>query len=155
MYISGMSNNYTIPISSIKKVTPINTSNDVFSSAKINPTKECSTCENRQYVDDSNENNVSFKSPSTISPEESFSKVMSHEREHVKNAVNEGNKPGAQLVSSSVSLKIGVCPECGKSFVEGGVTKTQMKYTEQSPYDKSRKSFDAALIKGMNFDKGA
>ncbi len=153
MYIGGMSNNYTIPISSVGKVTPINTDNSVDSSAKVKGVTECSTCESRMYVDGSNESDVSFKAPGHISPEQSYSKVLSHEQEHVSNAVAEGSKPEAQLLSATVSLKMATCPECGRRYVAGGLTTTTMKYTEASPYDKGRKLIEGSFLKGMNVDE--
>ena len=110
MQIGGMSNNYTIPISNVSKVTPINTDNTVDSSSKVNGSTECKTCQNRKYVDGSDELNVSFKTPGNIKPEQSFARVSSHEREHVSNAIAKGSKPGAKLISANVTLKMGVCP---------------------------------------------
>lgn len=153
MYIGGMSNNYTIPISNVGKVTPINTDNTVDSSSKVNPSTECQTCENRKYVDGSNENDVSFKTPGVIKPEESFAKVSAHERQHVSNAIAKGSKPGAKLISASVSLKMGVCPECGRNYVAGGVTRTKISYSENNPYEKNRKSVEGTVLKGNNIDK--
>lgn len=91
--------------------------------------EKCETCAKRMYVDGSNESDVSFKAPGHISPESSASVVMAHEKEHVANAVEEGNKKDAELVSASVQLKTAICPECGKSYVAGGVTRTQIKHT--------------------------
>jgi len=153
MNIGGMSNNFVIPNSNVSKVTPIKTDNTVNSSSKVNGVYECKTCETRKYVDGSNENNVSFKTPGVIKPEESFAKVSSHEREHVSNAIAKSSKPGAKLISASVSLKMGVCPECGKSYVAGGVTNTQIKYTEDNPYEKNRKSVEETVLVGNNVDE--
>ncbi len=155
MYIGGMSNNYTIPISNISKVTPVNTDNSVDSASKISKSTECQTCENRKYVDGSNENNVSFKTPGVIKPEESFAKVSAHEGEHVSNAIAKASKPGAKLISAGVTLKMGMCPECGKAYVAGGVTNTTIKYTKENPYEQNRKSFEAEALTGNNIDIGA
>lgn len=152
MNIGGMSNNYTIPVSNVGRVTPVSTDNTVDSSAKVKPATECKTCQNRKYVDGSNENNVSFKTPGVIRPEESYAKVSSHEREHVANAIAEGSKPGAELISVSVSLKMGVCPECGRVYVAGGVTNTQIQYSEENPYEKNRKSVEGSVLAGSNVD---
>lgn len=152
MNISGMSNNYTIPVSNVGRVTPVNTDNTVESSAKVKPATECKTCQSRKYVDGSNENNVSFKTPGIIRPEESYAKVSSHEREHVSNAIAKGSKPGAKLVSASVSLKMGVCPECGRTYVAGGVTNTRIQYSEKNPYEKNRKSLEGGVLAGSNVD---
>jgi hypothetical protein len=155
MYISGMSNNYTIPVSNVSRVTPVNTDNTVDSASKLSKTGECQTCENRKYQDGSNENNVSFKTPGTITADQSYAKVSSHEREHVSNAIAKSSKPGAKLISASVSLKMGVCPECGRTYVAGGVTDTQIKYTESNPYEKNRKSYEKEALTGGNIDESA
>ncbi|MDE5872432.1 MAG: hypothetical protein K2H07_00810, partial [Lachnospiraceae bacterium] len=126
MYIGGMSNNYTVPVSMVDRVTPVNTDNTIDSSSKVK-SAECQTCKNRKYVDGSDEPNVSFKTPGKISPKEAYAKVSSHEREHVANAIAKGSKPGAKLISASVALKMAVCPECGTTYVAGGTTTTQIK----------------------------
>jgi rRNA maturation protein Nop10 len=113
---------------------------------------DCQTCKSRTYVDGSDEGNVSFKSPAHISPEASYAKVTSHEQEHVANAIRKGSEPGAKLISASVTLKTDICPECGKSYIAGGETFTQIKYNVNNPYEKSRKSLDESMLKGMNFD---
>lgn len=81
--------------------------------AKVGKT-ECQTCKSRKYIDGSNEGNVSFKTAGHIAPQSSAAVVASHEREHVKNAVSEGNKDGNRLLNVSVSLKTSICPECGR-----------------------------------------
>ena len=153
MLIGGMSNNFTIPISNVSRVTPVNTDNTVDSSSKVRGAVECQTCQNRKYVDGSNESDVSFKTPGVIKPGESFAKVSAHERQHVSNAVAKGSKPGAKLISASVSLKMGVCPECGRTYVAGGETKTQIKYSESNPYEKNRKSAEGSFLVGSNIDE--
>lgn len=155
MLIGGMSNNYTIPVSNISRVTPINTDNTVASSSKVKPVTECKTCQNRKYVDGSNESDVSFKTPGTIKPQEAFSKVSAHERQHVANAVEKGSKPGARLVNATVSLKTAVCPECGRTYVAGGETNTTIAYSKNNPYDKGRKTVEGSFYRGNNFDATA
>ncbi len=109
---------------------------------------QCQTCKSRKYVDQSNES-VSYKSPTHISPQQSFAAVAAHEQEHVANAVKEGKQAGKELVSASVSLQMDICPECGTPYVAGGVTTTQIKYNECNPYDSYRKSIEGNLLKGM------
>lgn len=112
---------------------------------------ECQTCKERKYVDGSDEGNVSFKAPGHIAPEASAGVVMAHEKEHVANAKREGNKPGNELVSASVSLKTAICPECGRSYVAGGTTRTLIKYGD-SEYDKNKKAADLDAVLGANVD---
>lgn len=113
---------------------------------------ECQTCKSRTYVDRSDEGNVSFKSPTHISPESAGAAVLAHENQHVANAVNEGNKEANQLLSVSVSLQMSVCPECGRSYVSGGTTSTTIKYQEKNPYEANRKSLESSVLKGRNVD---
>ena len=102
-------------------------------------------------MDGSDEGNVSFKAPGHIAPEASAGVVMSHEKEHVENARREGNKPGNELISATVSLKTAICPECGRSYVAGGTTRTLIKYGD-SEYDKNKKAADLDAILGANVD---
>ncbi len=89
----------------------------------------CETCEKRKYVDGSNENDVSFKTPGHIDPAVAASVVSAHEHMHVANAVQEGSKEGAELLYATVQLKTSVCPECGRTYVSGGVTRTAIRHT--------------------------
>ncbi len=113
---------------------------------------ECETCKNRKYQDGSDEM-VSFKSAAHISPEASASRVMAHEQEHVSNAYSKAAEKGGKVIQASVALQTAVCPECGRSYVSGGTTSTQIKYSnEENPYQKALKSQDAAKYSGMNLD---
>lgn len=85
---------------------------------------ECETCKNRRYKDGSNDASVSFQAPTRISPEQAASAVASHEREHVTHEQVRAKQEGRRIVSQTVSLKMGVCPECGRIYVAGGVTRT-------------------------------
>lgn len=116
---------------------------------------ECETCKNRKYQDGSDEGNVSFKAASHIDPKASAARVMSHEREHVSNAYKKAAQAGGKVMSCNVSLKTSICPECGRTYVAGGETATQIKYfNEENPYQKEMKSSDAAnKYLGMNFDQ--
>ena len=154
MYIGGMSNNYTIPISNVGRVTPVNTDNTTDSSRRVEKT-ECQTCKARKYQDGSNESDVSFKTAGHIDPEQSYAKVSAHEREHVANAIQKGSQPNAKLISANVTLKMAVCPECGRTYVAGGLTTTQIEYTEENPYEKNRKAYEGMGVKGSNVDLSA
>jgi hypothetical protein len=138
------------PVNKVSPVKPVYDRGAIIV-GKTQPS-ECQTCKNRKYIDRSNEGNVSFQTPTHISPEASRAMVSSHEQEHVSNAVSKGNRPGNELVSSSVRLNMDVCPECGTPYIAGGTTVTQMKYNVKNPYESSRKSAEESLLKGMNFD---
>lgn len=114
----------------------------------------CETCKNRKYQDESNEM-VSFKSPAHLSPETAASAVMAHEMEHVGNAYDKAKNSDGEVVRASVSIKTATCPECGRIYVSGGETTTQIKYPEENPYGRSFKGADAAKFIGMNLDMKA
>lgn len=121
---------------------------------------ECQTCKNRKYVDGSNEGDVSFKTPAHIDPNNAALAVMSHEREHVSNAIAEGSKEGKELVTASVSLHTSVCPECGRVYVSGGTTHTTIRSAVGSsqkvnPYVKRQADLNYEMAAGANFDLSA
>lgn len=113
---------------------------------------ECEACKNRKYQDGSDESDVSFKSPGHIDPSSSGAKVMAHEQQHVSNAYEKAAKGNGKVMNASVSIKTAVCPECGRSYVAGGQTRTMIKYNEDNPYGKAAKSVDAANLLGKNID---
>ena len=86
--------------------------------------RECETCKNRKYVDQSDDPSVSFQAPAHISPGQSAAVVMSHEREHVANEQARAEQEGRRVVSQTVTLSMSVCPECGRTYVSGGTTRT-------------------------------
>lgn len=116
---------------------------------------ECETCKNRKYQDGSDEGDVSFKAAAHIDPKASAARVMGHEREHVSNAYKKAAEHNGKVMSCNVTLKTAVCPECGRTYVAGGTTATQIKYfNEENPYQKEKKASDAAnQYLGMNFDQ--
>lgn len=121
---------------------------------------ECQTCKRRKYVDGSNEGDVSFKSPAHISPNNAAAAVMSHEKEHVANAITEGNKENKELVNVSVSLQTSVCPECGRVYVSGGTTNSTIRTTSDSPknnnpYEKLQANLNYLMSAGKNMDISA
>ena len=61
----------------VKEASPaeeINLPGDGKPAEGVEEDHECETCENRTYVDGSNENDVSFKSPGHIAPEAAASR---------------------------------------------------------------------------------
>ena len=116
---------------------------------------ECQTCKERKYQDGSDEN-VSFKAASHIDPSAAASRVRSHEQEHVSNAYKDAAQNNGKVLSCNVTIKSAVCPECGRTYVSGGTTATQIKYyNEENPYQKDMTSADAAgKYRGRNFDAG-
>ncbi len=117
---------------------------------------ECQTCKNRKYQDGSDEM-VSFKTPGHIDPDNAASVVMGHEQEHVANAYAKARDNNGVVQNVSVSLKTAICPECGRTYVSGGETNTQIKYyNEDNPYQQDMKSSDAVnKYRGANVDLAA
>lgn len=116
------------------------------------PDQECQTCKNRKYQDGSDEM-VSFKSPAHVSPENAGTAVRAHEQEHVSNAYKKAAAGNGEVISASVSIHTAVCPECGRTYVSGGTTHTQIKYyNEDNPYQQELKSADRLKYSGMNLD---
>jgi len=85
---------------------------------------ECKTCKNRKYQDVSNDPSVSFQTPTNISPGQSAALVLAHENEHVSNEKTKAEEEGRKVVSQTVRLESSICPECGRIYISGGVTKT-------------------------------
>lgn len=117
---------------------------------------DCETCKNRKYKDGSDEM-VSFKAAGHINPNAAASVVLSHEREHVSNAYQKAKAGNGEVKQASVQLKMDVCPECGRTYVSGGLTTTQIVYyNEGNPYQKDMKSSDAVnKYRGANVDVAA
>ncbi|MBQ6843975.1 MAG: hypothetical protein IJO60_04980 [Agathobacter sp.] len=121
---------------------------------KTDPGYKCQTCENRKYQDGSNEHDVSFKSATKVAPEAAASAVRSHEQMHVNNAYQKAEQSdNAKVISASVTIHTSICPECGKTYVSGGTTKTQIKYSnEENPYQKNLKDIQGGFLRGINLD---
>ena len=98
---------------------------------------ECQTCKNRKYQDGSNEMDVSFKTPSHISPSAAPQAVASHEHEHVANAYEKAERGGGKVEEASVQIFTDICPECGRVYVSGGVTHTRISYPAEGAQSKN------------------
>jgi len=84
----------------------------------------CATCDSRRYQDDSNDPSVSFQMPTHISPEQSAAMVRAHEYEHVANEQARADREGRRVISQTVTLHSAICPDCGRVYTSGGVTRT-------------------------------
>jgi len=157
-YGNSMYNGYgTSPIGSEEDKKPIlnpGASTARRAGAKSSPA-ECETCKNRKYQDGSDEM-VSFKAASHVSPGAAGAAVRSHEQEHVSNAYKKASQNNGKVLQASVQIHTSVCPECGRSYVSGGTTSTQIKYyNEDNPYQKDLKTQDGSKYRGMSVDIGA
>lgn len=94
---------------------------------------ECMTCASRTYLDKSDDPSVSFQSPTRLSPEQAASAVIAHEMEHVANEQSDAKNEGKEVISQSVQIFHSTCPECGISYVSGGLTKTTTA-SDSNPY---------------------
>ena len=107
---------------------------------------ECQTCKNRKYKDGSDEM-VSFKSATHIDPGAAGAAVRAHEGEHVSNAYKKAAQGNGKVLRASVAIHMSICPECGRSYVSGGVTNTVIKYDKDG-----NKNTSSEQGKGKNFD---
>ena len=85
---------------------------------------ECQTCARRKYQDGSDDPGVSFKTPTNLDPDQAAMAVRSHEQEHVVRERAEAQREGRKVLSQSVTIHTEICPECGRVYVSGGVTRT-------------------------------
>lgn len=85
---------------------------------------QCSTCASRTYQDGSDDASVSFQAPTHLTPGQAETAVISHEMEHVVNEQAYAREDGREVIGQSVQIFREICPECGVSYVSGGVTKT-------------------------------
>lgn len=115
--------------------------------------EDCETCKRRKYQDGSDEM-VSFKAAGHIDPGNAAAVVMSHEQEHVSNAYQKAKDNNGEVVRANVRLKTAVCPECGRTYISGGETTTQIRYyNEENPYQQDMKESDADnKYRGANVD---
>lgn len=155
MMIDSMRLNTSIPQSGNTATTGVlrnpNESTIKAPGRKSSPA-ECETCKNRKYQDGSDEM-VSFKSAAHISPQASAGRVRAHEQEHVSNAYKDASQNNGKVIRASVSLRTAICPECGRSYVAGGTTSTQIKYyNEENPYQQDLKAADGIKYRGNNVD---
>ncbi|MCR5595415.1 MAG: hypothetical protein K6G12_06180 [Lachnospiraceae bacterium] len=113
---------------------------------------ECETCKNRKYQDGSNEM-VSFKSAQHMDPREAATRVRAHEQEHVVNAYDKAAQNNGKVLQASVAIHTAICPECGTSYVSGGLTTTKIKYSDEgNPYQQDMKAQHGDALRGANVD---
>ena len=100
--------------------------------------EKCETCRERKYKDGSDED-VSFKAPTHISPNAAGAAVRAHEGEHVSNAYKKAAMEGGKVIHCGVAIHTATCPECGRTYVSGGVTNTSIATPKDDPYSKAAK----------------
>ena len=156
--INGYAGAYSFgfqPTSSVGASGSINKNpgeSDVQKVGRASSPADCQTCKERKYQDGSDEM-VSFKAASHIPKEAAASVVRAHEQEHVANAYSKAEQKNGKVVRASVAIHTAVCPECGRSYIAGGTTSTQIRYpNESNPYQQNLKAMDAAKLRGLNID---
>ena len=97
---------------------------------------ECQTCKNRRYQDGSDDSGVSFQTPTKVAPQAAGAAVRSHEQEHVSRNQAKAEREGREIVSQTVTIHTGICPECGRVYVSGGTTRTTTRDKQDSLADK-------------------
>ncbi len=107
------------------------------------------SCKNRKYQDGSDDPSVSFKMPTKLSPEKAASAVRAHENEHVSHAKSEAEREDKKIVSQSVTYHTAICPECGRSYISGGTTRTMFKNETGQPEEQAGNEEE----KGSSVDK--
>lgn len=107
-------------------------------------TYECQTCKNRKYQDGSDDPGVSFKTPTHISPENAAYAIRSHEMEHVSHAQAKAQREDEKILSQSVTYHTAICPECGRTYLSGGTTRTVFQKS-QDFYNKAPEQKGAFL----------
>ena len=93
----------------------------------------CETCEKRKYQDGSDDPGVSFQTPTRLTPGQAASAVRGHEQEHVVREQAKARREDRRVVSQSVTLHTDICPECGRVYISGGVTKTVTAASPKEP----------------------
>ena len=96
---------------------------------------ECQTCKNRRYQDGSDDSGVSFQTPTRVDPKAAGAAVRGHEQEHVSRNRSKAEREGKEIVSQSVTIHTGICPECGKVYISGGTTRTTTKNASDNKYN--------------------
>lgn len=95
---------------------------------------ECETCKNRRYKDESDDAGVSFQTATHVDPSAAYSAVRSHENEHVARNRTKAEQNGQKIVYQTVTIHKGICPECGRTYTAGGVTRTVTKADNSAKY---------------------
>ncbi|MBN7773752.1 hypothetical protein [Clostridium aminobutyricum] len=109
---------------------PVNGTESASSTNKIKD-GECQTCKNRKYQDESNDSGVSYQTPTKLGNNVASS-VRAHEQEHVSRNQMKAEQEDREVVSQTVMLHTAVCPECGKTYVSGGTTRTVTRADQSS-----------------------
>ncbi len=122
--VTGLANQVKMKVLGEDELGLLKRPDEVKTPQEVMEDSECKTCAERKYQDGSDDPGVSFKTAAHISPDQAAAKVRSHEYEHVVREQAKADREDKEVVSQSVRLHTDICPECGRSYVSGGVTNT-------------------------------
>ena len=122
--VNGLANQVKMKVLGEDELGLLKRPDDVKTPQEVMEDSECKTCAERKYQDGSDDPGISFKTAAHISPEQAAAKVRSHEYEHVVREQSKADRENKEVVSQSVRLHTDICPECGRTYVSGGVTNT-------------------------------
>ena len=122
--VNGLANQVKMKVLGEDELGLLKRTDDVKTPQEVMEDSDCKTCAKRKYQDGSDDPGVSFKTAAHISPEQAAAKVRSHEYEHVVREQSKADRENKEVVSQSVRLHTDICPECGRTYVSGGVTNT-------------------------------
>ena len=126
-----------------------NSAKEAVSPQNVMDKGQCETCENRKYQDGSDDPGVSFKTPGHIDPDQAAAVVRGHEQEHVVREQAKAEREDRKVVSQSVTLHNSICPECGRTYVSGGTTRTTTKADSSGEFQ-AKLTQTAKKALGMN-----
>ena len=75
--------------------------------------------------------------------------VRGHEQEHVVREQAKAEREDRKVVSQSVTLHNSICPECGRTYVSGGTTRTTTKADSSGEFQ-AKLTQTAKKALGMN-----
>ena len=130
--VNGLANQVKMKVLGEDELGLLKRPDDVKTPQEVMEDSECKTCAERKYQDGSDDPGVSFKTAAHISPEQAAAKVRSHEYEHVVREQSKADRENKEVVSQSVRLHTDICPECGRTYVSGGVTNTVTRGKSES-----------------------
>ena len=118
------------------------------------PAAKCSTCESRTYKDKSDDPGVSFQTAGSIPSSVSGVKAASHEYEHVSRETEKAQREGRVVSSKKITMQMGICPECHKMYMAGGMTHiTTQEAGDQNQNAEVMSLFDMMGNPGESFDQ--
>jgi hypothetical protein len=78
----------------------------------------CPLCRRRYYIcsDGATSDGLLFHAE----PDEAYSRIIKHEREHIRIAREQARREGKEVVDSKIKVEFGRCRACGRLYPAGG-----------------------------------